>query len=140
MKANTYLTDIDDAGKLILRASLAMLFLFHGISKLIGGVGFITGLLAKAGLPPALAYLVYIGEIVAPLLILFGIWTRIAALVIASNMIVAVLLVHTGQLFEIGKTGGWALELQGMFFAAAIAVCLLGAGRYSLAGAGGKWN
>jgi putative oxidoreductase len=37
-------------------------------------------------------------------------------------------------------TGGWALELQGMFFVAAVVVALQGAGRYSLGGADGKWN
>jgi putative oxidoreductase len=130
----------DDAGKLVLRALLAILILFHGTSKLIGGVGFITGMLAKAGLPPALGYLVYIGEVVAPLLMLFGVFTRAAALVMAVNMIVALLLVHTSQFFSINETGGWALELQGMYLGAAIAVALLGAGRYSIGGAAGRFN
>jgi putative oxidoreductase len=129
-----------DTGKLVLRAALAILLLFHGISKLIGGVGFITGMLAKAGLPPAVGYLVYIGEVVAPLLILFGFWTRAAALVVVINMIVAFLLVHAGQFLTMSQTGGWALELQGFYFASALAVALLGAGRYSLGGITGKWN
>jgi putative oxidoreductase len=133
-------TSSDDAGKLVLRAALAILLLFHGVSKLIGGVGFITGMLAKAGLPPAVGYLVYIGEVVAPLLILLGIWTRAAALVVVVNMIVALLLVHTAQFFTMSQTGGWALELQGFYLASAIAVALLGAGRYSLGGITGKWN
>jgi putative oxidoreductase len=89
--------------------------------------------LSKTGLPPAFGYLVYVGEVIAPLMILLGIWTRSAALVVAINMIVAVLLVHTGQFFTLGKTGGWALELQGFYFASAVAVALLGAGRFSLA-------
>jgi putative oxidoreductase len=133
-------TSSDDVGKLVLRAALAILLLFHGVSKLIGGVGFITGMLAKAGLPPAVGYLVYIGEVVAPLLILLGIWTRAAALVVVVNMIVALLLVHTAQFFTMSQTGGWALELQGFYLASAIAVALLGAGRYSLGGITGKWN
>jgi putative oxidoreductase len=133
-------TSYDDVGKLVLRVALATLLLFHGVSKLIGGVGFITGMLAKAGLPPALGYLVYIGEVLAPLMILLGMWTRPAALVVAINMIVAVLLVHTAQFFTMSQTGGWALELQGLYFAAAIAVALLGAGRYSLGSSTGKWN
>ena len=130
----------DDLGKLLLRVVLAMLLLFHGVSKLLGGVGFITGMLEKMGLPGAIGYLVYVGEVVAPLLILFGVWTRPAALVIAGNMLVAVLLVHTAEFFTMSKTGGWALELQGMFFFAALAVALLGAGRYSVGGRAGKWN
>lgn len=138
--ASVHASSTDDTGKLVLRAALAILLLFHGFSKLMGGVGFITGMLAKAGLPPAVGYLVYIGEIVAPLLILLGIWTRAAALVVVINMIVALLLVHTGEFFTMSKTGGWALELQGFYLASAIAVALLGAGRYSAGGVTGKWN
>jgi putative oxidoreductase len=57
-----------------------------------------------------------------------------------ANMIVAVLLVHTKQFFTLNETGGWALELQGMYFAAALAVALLGAGRYSIGGVKGRFN
>lgn len=130
----------EDLGRLVLRVTLALLLLFHGISKLVGGVGFITGMLEKMGLPGAIGYLVYVGEVVAPLLMLVGLWTRAAALIVAGNMIVAVLLVHTRELFTMSETGGWALELQGMYFFAAIAVALLGAGRYSIGGRAGRWN
>lgn len=130
----------EDMGKFILRATLGILILFHGISKIIGGPGMILGLVAKAGLPSAFGYLVYVGEVIAPLLVLFGAWTRLAALVIAINMVVAVALVHTSQIFTMGKTGGWALELQGIYLAAALAIALLGAGRYSVGGASGRWN
>jgi putative oxidoreductase len=130
----------EDFGKLILRASLAVLILFHGVAKIINGTDFITGLVAKAGMPPALGYLVYVGEVIAPLLVLVGLMTRPAALVIAINMVVAVVLVHMAELLTLSKTGGWALELQGMFLAAALAVAFLGAGRYSIGGQSGRWN
>lgn len=130
----------DDEGKLVLRAALAILLLFHGISKLAGGIGFITGMLTGAGLPAVFGYGVYIGEVVAPLLMLAGLFTRLAALVVLANMVVAVLLVHTAQFFTLNETGGWALELQGMYFAAALAVALLGAGRYSIGGRAGRFN
>jgi putative oxidoreductase len=130
----------EDQGKLVLRIVLAVLILFHGVSKLVGGVGPIAGMLQKAGLPGAIAYLVYIGEVVAPLMILFGVFTRAAALVVVINMVVALLLVHTAQFFTLNQQGGWALELQGMYLGGAIALALLGAGRYSLGGAAGRWN
>jgi putative oxidoreductase len=130
----------EDVGKLVLRASLAILILLHGIAKLIGGIDFISGLVTKVGLPSAFAYLVFIGEVLAPILVLLGLWTRPAALLIALNMLTAIWLVHTGELFLLAKTGGWALELQGMFLFTAIAAALLGAGRYSVGGAGGRWN
>lgn len=141
-KLNTTVTEntLDDTGKLLLRAVLSILILFHGVSKLIGGAGFITELVTKAGLPAGLGYLVYVGEVLAPLLVLFGIWARIGALIIIGNMIVAILLVHTGDIFKINETGGWQLELQGLFIVATIVVGLLGAGRYSIQGARNRWN
>jgi len=130
----------DDLGKLVLRATLAILILFHGVSKLITGVDPIMGMLTKAGLPAGLAFLVYMGEVIAPLMILFGIWARLGAVIVAINMIVAVALAHGAQFFTMGKTGGWALELQGFYFFTALAVALLGAGRYSMGGISGRWN
>jgi putative oxidoreductase len=131
---------MEDFGKLILRVTLAVLILFHGVSKIFGGIGPITGMVAKTGLPEQLGYLVYVGEVLAPLLILIGAWTRLAALVIVINISVAVLLVHTAQFFTRNETGGWALELQAMYFFTALALAFLGAGRYSAGGRNGRWN
>ncbi|MES2127615.1 MAG: DoxX family protein [Pseudomonadota bacterium] len=130
----------DDLARLLLRVVLALLMLLHGLSKLRHGAGPILDMVASHGLPAALGNLVYVGEIVAPLMVLLGVWTRAGALVIAINMVVAILLVHTGQLLELNKQGGWALELQALYLAGALAIALLGAGRYSAGGAPGKWN
>ncbi|MFN3788767.1 DoxX family protein [Massilia sp.] len=138
--ANVVPRGMDDEGKLLLRAALAIILLFHGVSKLAGGIGPIVGMVQGAGLPAVFAYGVYIGEVVAPLLILVGLFTRASALVVVVNMIVAILLAHSAQFFTLNETGGWALELQGMFIAAALAVALLGAGRYSLGGTAGRFN
>ena len=130
----------EDSGKLLLRVVLGALILLHGISKVIAGPAFIISTVAREGLPAALAYGVYIGEVAAPLLLIAGIWTRAAAAVVAINMVMAIVLVHMADLFKLSKSGGWALELQGLFLAAAIAVALLGAGRYSAGGAAGRFN
>jgi putative oxidoreductase len=53
---------------------------------------------------------------------------------------VALLLVHTRQFFTLNDTGGWALELQAMYLGSAVVLALIGAGRYSIGGAGGRWN
>lgn len=129
-----------DLGKLVLRVVLGVLILFHGVSKLIHGPGYIIGVVTGAGLPSFLAYGVYVGEVVAPILLLLGYWTRVGALIIVANMVVAIALVHLGQLATLNDTGGWALELQGMFFGTALAIMLLGAGRFSLGGNNGRWN
>ncbi|WP_298233979.1 DoxX family protein [uncultured Azohydromonas sp.] len=133
-------TPTEDAGKLVLRVVLGVLILLHGIAKLVGGPGFIMGLLAKYGLPPALGYGVYVGEVVAPLLLILGLYSRAAALIVVINMLVAIGLVHMGQIGQLNKTGGWELELQGMYLFGALAVALLGAGRYSVGGLHGRWN
>jgi len=130
----------DDTGKLVLRLALGLLIVLHGIAKIGGGVGFISTKLAAYGLPGALAYLVYVGEIVAPLLVLVGLYTRPAALILVVNMVVAIWLSHSRDLFALGKQGGAALELQYLFLAAALALTFLGAGRFSVGGSGGRFN
>jgi putative oxidoreductase len=133
-------TSLDDLGKLVLRLTLGILILLHGISKLLGGVGGIEGMLVAQGLPAFFAWGAYIGEVVAPLLLIFGIYTRLGGLLIVANMVVAIMLAHTKELFTLAGSGGWSLELQGMFLATGLAIALLGAGRYSVGGRGGKWN
>jgi putative oxidoreductase len=122
----------DDAGKLVLRVAIGLLILLHGIFKITHGVGFIGGMLDKAGLPGFLAYGVYIGEVVAPLMMMLGVGARAGAAIVAANMLVALGLVHMGDLLVINQQGGWALELQGLYLFGALAVALLGAGRYSV--------
>lgn len=140
MKTGNAASSFDDMGKLIVRAALSVLILLHGIAKISGGVGFITSVVAKSGLPESLGYLVYVGEVIAPLMVLFGLWARAGAGIIALNMIAAILLVHTGDFMRLNQTGGWELELQAMFLATAVGVALFGAGRYSVQGNRNRWN
>jgi putative oxidoreductase len=133
-------TSTDDLGKLVLRLALGILILLHGLGKLDGGVGWLVGMLQSKGLPGFLAYCVYIGEVLAPILLILGLWTRVGGLLVVINMLFAFGLVHMADLFVIGKSGGWALELQGMYLFGGIAVMLLGAGAYSLGGRNGRWN
>ena len=138
--ASVSTSSTSDLGRLLLRILLGGLILIHGISKLRSGPGFVLDTVVKAGLPAAFGYLVYVGEVLAPLLLIIGYWTRAAALIIAINMVVAILLVHTSQFFTLSQTGGWALELQGMYLGTAVAILLLGAGRFSAGGAAGRLN
>ncbi|HET9750461.1 MAG TPA: DoxX family protein [Casimicrobiaceae bacterium] len=129
-----------DLGRLILRLTVGVLMLLHGIAKFGPSMGFIVDVVTKAGLPAAFAYLVYVGEVLAPILLIIGLWTRAAALVVVIDIIVAIALVHAGELVTLNDTGGWSLELQGMYLFGALAIAFLGAGRYSLGGIYGRWN
>ena len=126
----------EDAGKLILRVSVGILILLHGIAKLRFGLGDAATSLQRANLPIAIGYLVYIGEVVAPVFMIAGAWARIAAAIVAFNMLVALLLGHPHELLEMTAHGGLLLEVQWLYLAGAIAVSLLGAGRFSMGAPG----
>ena len=122
----------EDNGKLILRVILGFVLLLHGIAKVSGGVGGIGGMLAGKGLPSFIAYGVYIGEIVAPLMMIVGYRARLGALVYVLNMIIAVLLVHMGDIFTLNDHGGWGIEFPATLIFGALAVACLGAGKYAV--------
>ena len=124
----------DALGKLILRLTLGGLMLLHGIAKINkpGTVDYIGNVLSDVGFPSALAYGVYIGEIIAPLMIILGVYSRIAGLIIVVNMIFAILLMHSGDIFSLTKHGGWAIELQAFYLLCGAAVMFLGSGRHAV--------
>lgn len=121
-----------DTGRLVLRLALGILVLLHGIAKLRNGVGGIEGMLQAQGLPGFIAWGAYVGEVVAPLMVVAGFHARIGGVLIAINMLFAIGLAHMGEIGQFTGSGGWALELQGMFLFTAIAVALLGPGRFSV--------
>jgi putative oxidoreductase len=122
----------ESTGKLILRITLGVLIIMHGISKLTGGIDWLDGALANAGLPAFFKYGVYVGEVLAPLAVIAGFYARIGAWLIAVNMLFALGLVHGAELLVIDPQSlALVLELQYMFFFSAIAVALIGPGRYA---------
>ena len=129
----TVSTNRTDAGLLVLRLGLGALILFHGIYKLTHGVAWIAGPLGKVGLPAWLAYGVYVAEVVAPVLVIVGLWARPAAFVIAFDMFMAIFLARRGDVAKINPMGGgWAIELELMYLVGALAIALMGSGRYGI--------
>jgi putative oxidoreductase len=123
---------MEDFGKLVLRVTLGVLVLLHGVAKIKGGIGGMTGMVTGIGLPPWFAYGVYIGEILGPVMIILGLYSRVGAFFIFVNMLFAVGLAHRADLFSLGKQGGYTLELQAMFLFTALALMFLTPGRYSM--------
>ena len=121
-----------DVGKLVLRLALGVLVLLHGVAKLRGGLDPIEGMVTAQGLPGVLAYGALLGEVLGPLMLIAGFYGRIGALLIVVNMLFAIGLAHMGQLGMLNDQGGWMLELQGMFMGTAIAVALIGPGRFGV--------
>ncbi|HUG22354.1 DoxX family protein [Piscinibacter sp.] len=109
----------------LLRLSVAAMMLLHGIAKLMNGIDGIERMVVGKGLPAFVAYGVFIGEVLAPLLVLAGVWVGPAALLMAVNMVFAIGLAHTHEVLTLGKQGGWAIELQGLFFVSSLAIALM---------------
>ena len=123
---------LDDTGKLIIRLVLGLTMLLHGIAKITGGIAGIEGMLGGFGLPQFLAWGVYLGEVLGPLLLIAGFYARIGAALIAINMLMAIALAHMGQVFLLNEQGGWAIELQAMFLFTAVGLIFTGPGRYGI--------
>jgi putative oxidoreductase len=128
-----------DLGSLFLRLTVGGLMLFHGVDKLIGGIDWLPGALAKNGLPAFLAPGVYLGEVVAPVLLILGIATRSAAALLVFTMLLAVYMLHLEDVFALGEHGEYALELHVFYAVGALAAALIGPGRFAVP-VKGRWS
>ena len=128
----------EDLGKMVLRITVGGLLLLHGMHKVLNGIAPIKAMVAAHGIPDAVAYGVYLGEVLGPIMVLLGLFARIGGALIAVNMLVAVFLAGMAKAMTFNAMGGYALELEAFYFWGGVAVMLLGAGRISIAG--GRWN
>ena len=133
-------TGWEDWAKLLLRLTIGVLLILHGIAKLKGGIGWMAGPLGSVGLPAFIGYGAYVGEVVAPLLLIAGKWSRLAGLVVAFNMLMAILLVRRSDIGALNQGGGWAIELEMLFLLGGVAIFLLGSGKYAISKGAGRWD
>ncbi|MDR2223035.1 MAG: DoxX family protein [Flavobacteriaceae bacterium] len=119
-------------GLLIGRIAIGLLMLLYGIGKLIHGIGFIQEVLQSMGLPAFMGYGVYVGEVIAPILILIGFRTRIASAVFTINCITAMLLVQSADIFSLNDNGGWKVELLGIYAFVALGIFFTGGGSFAI--------
>jgi putative oxidoreductase len=133
-----------DAGVLILRIGIGLVFLYYGSQKMFpifGGGGYVKtvdGFIAS-GIPPVFAHLAIVAEFFGGLGVLLGLLTPVAAFGVACTMAVAAFKgFQGGALNSIGK-GGSPAEAYHFFFpfallVIALAIMVMGPGRYSLDG------
>ena len=127
----------------ILRLVLGVVVFAHGAQKMLGwfgGFGFsgTMGFLTAMHIPAALAFLAIAAEFLGSLGLILGFLTRIAALGIATNMIVAIWTVHRAFGFFMNWTGaqkGEGFEFHLLVLAIAVFLMARGAGAYSVDGA-----
>ena len=122
-----------DAGLLVLRVALAVILLFHGVFKLEHGIDWMKEPLARLGLPLSAGYGAYVAELVAPVMLIAGAWTRIAAVFVAGDMVMALVVALGPQILTINKGGGgWGIEVEAMILLTAVTLFLAGGGKYGV--------
>lgn len=111
----------------ILAFSLGFLLLFHGVDKVLHGTEFITQMLNDANVPYAkyVTWGVFIGEVLAPIMLIIGRYIKLAGLIIVFNMLAAIILAHKDSIFTLSEHGGWSIELQVLYLVAALSLVFL---------------
>lgn len=119
---------LSDLGLLILRVSFSVLMLTHGVPKLsklfVSPIAFPDPLGVGSGLSLILAL---IGELIAPIFIMIGFKTKIAAIPATITMFVAAFVVHFGDPIA-------TKEKALLYFFAFLVILLSGAGKFSVDG------
>ena len=116
-----------------------MLF-FHGLGSAVNGFDHVKNAVVQNGLPEFVSYGNLVGELIAPVFVVLGFKSRIAALIVAFNMLMSIVLSHRDIAFQRNDYGGWMIELNVFYMAAALAVFFMGAGKFSLSGGKGRWD
>jgi putative oxidoreductase len=125
-----YLDRLQPLALLILRVVLGVIMIGHGYSKVFGGLSEHVHHVSNLGLPGWLAYLSAGAEFFGGMLVIAGLFTRVAAVAILINMSVAIWKVH----WKNGLLGQNGYQFPLSLAAIAFALILLGAGPIALDG------
>lgn len=113
---------------LLLRAALGVIFIFHGYPKLTHAHQWVENF-GHMGFPGYFAYIAGVLEVFGGAMLIAGIFTRIAGLLLAIEMGVALAKVH-GLLTDPGNVHSYEFPL--MLFAGSFVIATVGAGLISI--------
>ena len=113
---------------LLLRWALGLIFVYHGAPKLFGNSQRFLEFFASVGFPAWMAYVAGVVELFGGALLILGLFTRIAGLLLAGQMVIAIWKVHLGK----GLLAVNEYQFPMALAAAAFALAALGAGAISL--------
>ena len=123
-----YLDRLQPFALFVMRLALGAVMVEHGYHKVFGGLHHHVQFVSSLGLPGWMAYLSAFTEFFGGLLILIGLFTRIAAFAICINMSVAIIKVHLHN----GLVGPGGYEFPLALAALAFALIFFGAGSIAL--------
>jgi putative oxidoreductase len=127
----------EEVTSLILRLILGVVFVPHGMQKILGFAGTMDFFTVKLGIPVIFAFLAIMAEFLGSWGLITGLLTRVAAFGITVNMIVAVYLLHWQHGFFMnwfGNQKGEGFEYHLLVIAIGIALMIRGGGKWSLDG------
>lgn len=114
---------------LLLRLALAVIFIYHGYPKLFGNVQQAMQGFQRNGFPAYFVYVAGIVEVFGGFALVLGLFTRVAGLLLAGEMLIAALKVHLGQ-GPITQVKNY--EFPMLLSAASFVIAAFGAGLISL--------
>lgn len=119
---------------LIVRVIVGVIMAAHGWQKLVGGPGNFGGFLQQLGipLPGLMGYVVTLVELVGGLLLIVGLLSRLAALLLTIDLVVAILLVKVNVGLIAPPESGAGAELDLALIAGFLTILLAGPGRLAL--------
>ena len=119
---------------LVVRVIVGVIMAAHGLQKFLAGPANFGGFLAQLGVPaPTLmGYVVTLVELGGGILLIIGLFSRLAALLLTIDLLVAILLVKVNVGFLSPQGGGAGAELDLALIAGFLVILLAGAGRISL--------
>lgn len=125
-----------DIGLLLIRLVIGLAFMGHGAQKLFGwfggyGLKGTGGWMESIGIKPGvtMALLAGLSELIGGALFAAGLFTPLAAALIAVTMLVAIVKVHAQNGFWVTQNG---YEFNLVLIAVVIGIALTGPGQYSL--------
>ena len=118
-------------GLLFIRLGLGVCLLMHGIFKLTHGIDGVKSMLVARGIPDLVAYGAYVGEVLAPAMIIIGVFCRIGALLVIANVLMIIYILHT-PLGALTGVGGFELEIVYLYLSTAICLVICGGGEFVL--------
>jgi putative oxidoreductase len=129
MNTNNHI--LNNFGAFLLRLTLGVIMLNHGLMKLtVFGVDGTVGYFASLGLAPVIAYLTMFGEVAAGLGLITGVLTRLAA-ALSIPVLAGATWVHAGNGWVFSNAGGgWEFPL--LLVVLAVIVSVQGAGSLAL--------
>lgn len=127
-------TPSENNGLLLLRLTVGFTLLIGGLQKAFNleQLSAYAAPLANLNLPPEAAYVVFLFELIAPLMLILGVFSRLAAAFIAVYMLIVIFGISYNFLLVLVPGRGHALEGEIMFLLGSLAICHLGSGDRAL--------